>query len=181
VTGLDRDDASIVEAKGSVAEFSDAGVIRGDMRHLPIASGALDGVVCMWQSFGHFDDATNLAVLAEVARVLRPGGRVIFDLYHRLYYERMRRDRVMDHNGMRIVEQRSMHRDRLRVALRYEDASHEGRLIGTDEFDWRLYTPRELIAEGHRVGLLAKLTCSGFDEESMAAADVPRMQVVFGK
>jgi SAM-dependent methyltransferase len=180
VTGLDADAGAIADAHAKVAEVESANVIRGDMRALPIVSGTLDAVVCLWQSFGHFDDATNLAVLAEVARVLRPGGRAIFDVYHRLHYERARGERVMEHNGLRIVEQRSIHGDRLRVALRYEIAA-DRRVVGTDAFEWRLYTPRELTAEGHRVGLLAKLTCSGFDETSLAAADAPRMQVVFGK
>lgn len=180
VTGLDVDAGAIDDAHAKVAALASVSVIRGDMRALPIASGALDAVVCLWQSFGHFDDAANLAVLAEVARVLRPGGRAIFDLYHRLYYERTRGERVMEHNGLRIVEQRSIHGDRLRVALRYENAA-DRRVVGTDAFEWRLYTPRELTAESHRFGLLAKLTCSGFDEMSLAAADAPRMQVVFGR
>jgi SAM-dependent methyltransferase len=172
-TGLDIDALPLA---GCRARGYD--VVRGDMRCLPLRDGALDGVVCFWQSFGHFDDTTNRAVLADVARVLRPGGIVILDVYHRLYHERPRRDRTLELNGLRIVERRAMRGDRLRVSLRYEDAS-DGRQVGCDDFEWRLYTPRELTAEAHRVGLSEKLSCSEFDETSMAGPDIPRMQLVF--
>ena len=173
VTGLDIDAVPLMDSRARAHA-----VVRGDMRRLPFRDGALDGVVCFWQSFGYFDDTTNRTVLAEVARVLRPGGIAILDVYHRLYYERARGERTLEHSGLRIIERRSMHGDRLHVSLRYEDASN-GRQVGSDDFEWRVYTPRELMAEAHRVGLLEKLSCSGFDETSMAGPDVPRMQLVF--
>lgn len=175
VTGLDIDPAPLADSRARAHD-----VVRGDMRCLPLLDGALDGVVCFWQSFGYFDDTANRAVLAEVARVLRPGGIAILDVYHRLYYERGRGDRTLERSGLRIIERRAMRGDRLQVSLRYEDAS-DGRQLGSDEFEWRLYTPRELTAEAHRVGLLEKLSCSGFDETSTAGADVPRMQLVFSR
>jgi SAM-dependent methyltransferase len=175
VTGLDIDSLPLADSRARSHD-----VIRGDMRSLPIRDGALDGVVCFWQTFGHFDDATNRSVLAEIARVLRPGGIAILDIYHRLYYERGLRDRRMEHNGVRIVERRTTHRDRLSVSLRYENAA-DGRQLGTDDFEWRLYTPRELSAEAHRVGLLERVSCSEFDETSMPDPEVPRMQLVFSR
>ena len=175
VTGLDIDAAPLADPRARAHDR-----VRGDMRCLPFRTGVLDGVMCIWQSFGHFDDTTNRSVLAEVARVLRPGGILILDVYHRLYHERPRGDRTLEHNGLRIIERRTMRGDRLHVWLRYEDAA-DGRHVGSDEFEWRLYTPRELTAEAHRVGLIEKLRCSGFDEESMAGADEPRMQLVFSR
>lgn len=175
VTGLDIDSLPLADSRARAHD-----VVRGDMRCLPLRDGALDGVVCFWQSFGHFDDTTNRTVLAEVARVLRPGGIVMLDVYHRLYYDRGRGDRTLEHNGLRIVEQRSMRGDRLHVSLRYENTS-DGRQVGSDDFEWRLYTPRELTAEAHRVGLMEKLRCSQFDETSPAGADEPRMQLVFSR
>ena len=53
--------------------------VRGDMRFLPF--GTLFDAVCQFfTSFGYFEDeAEDQAVLTEVARVLRPGGRYLFD------------------------------------------------------------------------------------------------------
>lgn len=78
------------------------------------------------------------------------------------------------------VERRTMRGDRLHLSLRYEDAS-DGRQVGSDDFEWRLYAPRELTAEAHRLGLMLKLSCSEFDETSAARGDVPRMQLVFSR
>ena len=44
----------------------------GDLRRLGV-DGPFDDVVCWFTSFGYFDDADNRAVLAEFARVLKPG------------------------------------------------------------------------------------------------------------
>jgi SAM-dependent methyltransferase len=175
VTGLDIDPVPLADSRARASD-----VVRGDMRCLPFRDDALDGVVCFWQSFGQFDDTTNRTVLAEVARVLRPGGIAIVDVYHRLYYEQPRGERTLEQDGLRIVERRIMRGDRLHVSLRYEDPS-DGRQVGADDFEWRLYTPRELTAEAHRVGLIERLSCSMFDETSMAGPDIPRMQLVFSR
>jgi SAM-dependent methyltransferase len=51
--------------------------VRGDVRSLPFRSGAFDAVYSWYASLFMFDDATNEACLAEAARVLRPGGRLV--------------------------------------------------------------------------------------------------------
>ncbi len=51
-------------------------LIHGDMRSLPIADGSIDAVVSCY-AFHHLTDADKRVALAEVARVLRPGGRVV--------------------------------------------------------------------------------------------------------
>lgn len=51
--------------------------LRGDVRALPFASGAFDAAYSWYASLFMFDDATNAACLAELARVVRPGGRLL--------------------------------------------------------------------------------------------------------
>lgn len=53
---------------------------RGDMRALPFPAGRFDAAFNAFTSFGYFDDAGNRRLLAELARVLRPGGRVLVDV-----------------------------------------------------------------------------------------------------
>lgn len=55
-------------------------LVRGDMRHLPFAAASFDVVVNLFTSFGYFmRDEENRAVLGEVSRILRPGGRFVID------------------------------------------------------------------------------------------------------
>jgi SAM-dependent methyltransferase len=80
VTGLDSSAVFLRRARAD-AETLGVGVdyVHGDMRALPWAEH-FDRVVNWSTAFGYFDDETNRHVLAEVARVLRPGGRLAMDL-----------------------------------------------------------------------------------------------------
>lgn len=69
---------------------SDAALVRGDMRRLPIRSASCDLVVNLFTSFGYFpDDREHADVIAEMARTLRPGGMLVLDF---LNAERVRAD-----------------------------------------------------------------------------------------
>ncbi len=84
VTGLDnaaefldlaRSDAA---ARGVSVDY-----LQGDMRNLPFNQG-FDAVFSWFTSFGYFSDEENRRVLAEIARVLRPGGRFAVELMNPL-------------------------------------------------------------------------------------------------
>ena len=169
VVGVDLDDAALRDARRRAPTTS---FIRGDMRRLPLESSSMDAVICMWQSFGHFDADTNAATLAEMARVLRPNGRLLLDVYHRDFHATRLGERTIERDGARVREQRSMSNGRLRAALTYEDGS-------ADVFDWQLYVPDELAEIGARAGLRMRLGCAEFDEAVPASATDPRMQLVF--
>jgi ubiquinone/menaquinone biosynthesis C-methylase UbiE len=65
--GFDCSRGMLAQARG------DLPLVLGDMRQLPVRDGALDGLwVCA--SFLHIPKHDALAVLAELRRVLRPGG-----------------------------------------------------------------------------------------------------------
>lgn len=50
---------------------------RGDARRLPFAAGSFDAAICLCQGgFGLLGGSDDAAVVAEMARVVRPGGRV---------------------------------------------------------------------------------------------------------
>lgn len=86
VTGFDLSAYLLDKARTTAAEAGLAVAWReGDMRTLPADwSGQFDAVLNMFSAFGYFDDAAdNQQVLAEVARVLKPGGVFILDLSQR--------------------------------------------------------------------------------------------------
>ena len=53
---------------------------QGDMRDLD-DEGVFDAVLLLSGSFGFYDDETNEDVLARMARALKPGGRVLIDVF----------------------------------------------------------------------------------------------------
>ena len=170
VTGLDRDAAALADAARSAPRAS---FVRADMRHTPLAAAGVDAVICMWQSFGHFDADSNRAVLAELHRVTAPNGTLILDLYNRDFHAAHIGERTIERDGERIHESRAMDGDRLRVALRYERAATG------EEFEWQLYTPADLVAVARSVGFRLRTACAEFDERIAPTAERARMQIVF--
>jgi SAM-dependent methyltransferase len=88
VTGLDANYDYLERARRDAARRGvDVEYVAGDMRNLPWTS-RFDRVLIWFLSFGYFDDAANLRVLAECRRALRPGGRLVLDLYNLSEYLR---------------------------------------------------------------------------------------------
>ena len=172
VTGLDRDAAALSDATRSAPRAS---FVRADMRRPPLAAAGVDAVICMWQSFGHFDAATNMAVLTELHRVTTPNGTIILDLYNRDYHAAHIGERVIDRDGERIHESRTMDGDRLRAALRYDSAAI------AEEFEWQLYTPADIVSVARSAGFRLRTACADFDERLAPTAERARMQIVFDR
>ena len=172
VIGLDRDTDTLRDARIAAPG---ATFVRADMRRVPLAAGSVGAVICMWQSFGHFDATGNQAVLGELARVLMPNGRLVLDLYHRDFQIAHVGERQIERDGERVHETRTAAGDRLRVRLWYEAIASE------EEFNWLLYTPVSLEAAARAIGLRMRMACSEFDERVPASDERARMQTVFEK
>lgn len=83
VTGLDATPLFLDRARHDAAARGVAVTyVKGDMRDLPWTD-RFDRVINWFSSFGYFDDAGNRRVLAEVARVLKPGGRFALEMNNR--------------------------------------------------------------------------------------------------
>lgn len=80
VTGLDSSAVFLDRARASAAAAGVAAeYVAGDMRELPW-TGRFDRITNWSTAFGYFDDRANRAVLDEIVRALRPGGRLAMDL-----------------------------------------------------------------------------------------------------
>ena len=76
---LDLSEDLLAEARQQLGES--VTLHRGDMRQLPFEANHFATVLMFFTSFGYFEtDLENQAVLAEVARVVQPGGTFLLDL-----------------------------------------------------------------------------------------------------
>ncbi|MEW6321768.1 MAG: class I SAM-dependent methyltransferase [Acidobacteriota bacterium] len=74
VVGVDRSSAMVARARALAAP-----VVRGDLQALPVATGSMDLVVC---GLALGDVADLGAAIRELARTLRPGGRLVYSVVH---------------------------------------------------------------------------------------------------
>jgi len=81
-TGLDFSEKAIEEARKSAEEqgLSNVTFHIGDMRKLPFEQ-QFDAAICIFGSFGYFDDAGNEQFIAALSAVLKKGGLFILDTH----------------------------------------------------------------------------------------------------
>ncbi len=82
--GVDANESAIQRAQA--LNLKRAQFYVQDMRHVDELGMTFDAVVNLWHSFGYFDDDANQQVIQSLAHILRPGGRLIFDIYNRDYF-----------------------------------------------------------------------------------------------
>lgn len=125
VVGLDL---SMPLLRAGQRRWQDPRLVRADIRVLPLRSGAADAVVNLFTSFGYFEhDAEHEKVIAEVARVLRAGGRFVLDFLNAREVRATlvpRDERPI--NGRSVVQERRLEQDG-RYVIKTIHLSGEGR------------------------------------------------------
>jgi 2-polyprenyl-6-hydroxyphenyl methylase/3-demethylubiquinone-9 3-methyltransferase len=77
--GIDVDAGRIAQASRRLAAYGQAHCARGSGAQLPYADSSFEAVVCVNVFFNLASPADVAAVLREIERVCKPGGRIIFD------------------------------------------------------------------------------------------------------
>jgi SAM-dependent methyltransferase len=105
MTGIDISEAQVARARQKArAAGRRAQFIVGDARALPLV-GPFDAAINMFLSFGYFaTDADNQTMLREIARVLRPGGRLLIDFWNREHEIRLFQPTVVEERDDDIKE-----------------------------------------------------------------------------
>jgi SAM-dependent methyltransferase len=155
VVGVDRSRPYLQRAAAAgPAEKRPPRFACADLRALPFADGAFDAACSWYASLFMYGEAENLAALAELARVLRPGGRAVVQHGNPLRLERSPRAsarRLLPDGG--LVEEEACFDaatgvERAHRRLIRPDGS---RLEGTTAL--RYYRPAEWAALAGRAGL----------------------------
>ncbi|MFQ5600504.1 MAG: class I SAM-dependent methyltransferase [Candidatus Krumholzibacteriia bacterium] len=142
------------------------GLVRGDMLRLPFRVASYDIVLSMFTSFGYFvSENEDRAVLAGIARVLRPGGRLVLDLFNA---ERVRRDLVPETHrkaGRFDVHERR-HVDAARHTVVKEIELRDGDERHRYREEVRLWTSAALEEALEQAGFDVEQRWGGYDGEA---------------
>jgi SAM-dependent methyltransferase len=171
VLGIDRDATALEFARRQAPQG--VSYLQADMRNLSGVSGLFDAAICMWQSFGYFSPAQNKRLLAQVSRLLRPGGRLILDIYHPAFWETHLGSFQVERRGVMIHTTNQIQEGRMFVELSYSDGRAQ------DSFDWQLFTPEEITHLASEQGMTCLHTCAGYQWTQPASVEMPLVQYVF--
>ncbi len=180
VTGTDLDPRSLrVAARRAANESLDTTWIEADVRDLRVLDAYYDGVIFIWQRFGFFDAHEQAVILAGIHRLLRPGGRLILDLYNRLYFVPAAADASGPQAPTTITDLSS---PLPATQWHIEDTEpflHHYTYTVVGSFAPDLYTPGEMagVASSHGLHLVA--SCSNYNPANPATKNHQRMQLVF--
>ena len=147
VTGLDL---SFVALRRAARRARELGIVestrwwQGDMRELGRAAEAFDAAYLMRNTFGYFEERGNLEVLQSLARRLRPGGRLVLDVFNRdAVLSRLPRRAWWEADGVLMLD--DIEFDPLRSRLEIERSlAVEGEEPWRQEISVRVYSLHEL-------------------------------------
>ena len=152
-----------IARKDAASRGVDVTFVEGDMRAIPWES-SFDAVLIWYTTFGYFSDSDNENVVCQIAKALKPGGRILIEQINRVSLLRgglpgtwvvSRGDDLMidcvDYDGLtdRSVTERIVVRDRQ---------------VKRSKYFVRLYSPIELSALMRRAGFQS-VTTFGQDGE----------------
>jgi ubiquinone/menaquinone biosynthesis C-methylase UbiE len=83
VTGVDRSGALLEEARRRTGHERRPKLVQADYRELPFPDASFDAALNLFSSLGYLGIEEDTRVLAQIARVLRPGGRLVLETMHR--------------------------------------------------------------------------------------------------
>ena len=111
-----------------------------------------DGAYCMFTSFGYFDDDTNRKVAANLARAIKPGGRLMLDLVNRDYLVRDLPTRVWwQGEGCVVLEEVDFNYFSSRLQVQRSIIFEDGRQV-EQEISIRAYSLHEIGKVLHHSG-----------------------------
>jgi SAM-dependent methyltransferase len=161
VVGVDRAPPLIDEAKRRAGDERWPKLVRADYRDLPFADESFDAALTLFSSLGYLGDEEDTRALAEIGRVLRPGGRLVIEIMHRdLLVRRFQESSwQMLGEGRLLLEQRTFDpaSGLAQTTQTLIDAAGER---DSRTFSLRVYCATELVGMLARAGF-AEVRCLG--------------------
>lgn len=135
--------------------------VRGDMRELDF-EGQFDGAYCLFSTFGYFDDETNKKTVANIARALKPGGRVLLEILNRDYVIADLPTRVWwEGDGCVVLEEVELNYFSSRIQVNRSVVFDDGRQL-EQEISVRAYSLHEVGKLMHAAGFRVLEVSGGY-------------------
>jgi SAM-dependent methyltransferase len=141
-----------------------------DMRQVKSALSSeepFDGILCLWTSFGFYDDDTNDDILRQCLKLIKPGGFFALDIINRDWLLRNFSERRFERTKDRLIlydsefdSRTSRHKDKW-TFLRQTDKDTFV-MEGTFQLDLRVWSIHELIQMFQRTGWKFECAYPGF-------------------
>jgi SAM-dependent methyltransferase len=135
--------------------------VRGDMRELDFEN-QFDAAYCMFSTFGYFDDETNKKTLQNVARALKPQGKVLVEILNRDYVIQDLPTRVWwEGDGCVVLEEVELNYFSSRIQVNRSVVFDDGRQL-EQEISVRAYSLHEVGKLMHAAGFRVLEVSGGY-------------------
>jgi ubiquinone/menaquinone biosynthesis C-methylase UbiE len=179
VTGADRSEVLLAEARSRAGEGEWPRWVQGDYRELPFDNESFDCVTNLFSSLGYWGDEGDRQAIREFRRVLRPGGLLVIETMHRDRLMAIYNPRSWEElpEGGLLVEERRIDYERGLSLVRHELVQPDGTRIGVP-YEFRIYTVTELIGLVRAAGF-EQVACYGDFDKTPVSRDT-RLVLVAG-
>ncbi|MEM1450818.1 MAG: class I SAM-dependent methyltransferase [Planctomycetota bacterium] len=151
---------------------------QADMRALPFPDATFAAVVNLFTSFGYLGDEGDDAALAEMARVLAPGGVLVMDLMNPEAIRRGLRPRSREERGGIVLEAARALEDGGRRVVKDVRLTLADGEVRTWREEVRMFDPEEIDARLAALGLEVRRRAGNFAGEPFDAGSSARQIVV---
>jgi SAM-dependent methyltransferase len=142
-----------------------------DQRHAGRMRWRFDAAILLWHSLGFGSRDDDLATLAGLAAIVRPGGRVALELFHPGWMAQHALRGQPDPRGAAV--RRWMEDGRCRHEITYPGGH-------VDRIEFTVYQPDEIWTLAERAGLAPERLMVWWDPARSPGADAARYQLVCG-
>lgn len=146
VTGADRSPVLLDEARRRAGEGAWPRWVQADHRELPFEDGSFDAALNLFSALGYRGEEGDRRTLAELRRVLRPGGALVVETMHRDRLMHIFQPRGWEslRGGDLLVEERSFDYAAGEIETTHTLVEAGGRRESVT-YRFRVYTATELV------------------------------------
>jgi SAM-dependent methyltransferase len=154
--------------------------VRGDMRELDF-DNQFDGAYCLFSTFGYFDDETNKKTLQNVAKALKPHGKILIEILNRDYVIQDLPTRVWwEGDGCVVLEEVELNYFSSRIQVNRSVVFDDGRQV-EQEISVRAYSLHEVGKLMHAAGFRVLEVSGGYQMRGRFFGNQSRQIIVLAE